>query len=269
MTETGRIEEVTQGLVRAVAAAIEDLHLTEEELHAGLAFLTRVGKADELELLSDVLHFSVLVDRITHGQAGDALPSNVQGPFYKAGAPLLDPPYMLAPADEPGDVLYVQGRVSAADGSPVPDAILDVWQANAEGVYDNQDPSLGEFNLRGRMRAGDDGTFEFRTIKPPSYEIPTGGPVGELMRALGRDATRPAHLHIKVDADGYRPFTSMIYFAGDESLADDPIDSVKPGSVVAVEWHEETAEIEAQGLDRPFATCRFDLVLDTDPALIP
>jgi protocatechuate 3,4-dioxygenase beta subunit len=259
MAEHTRIEKVTEGLVAALATAVEDLQITEDELRAGLDYLTRVGKADEFQLLSDVLHLSVLVERITHGEEGEGLPANVEGPFYKPRAPMLDPPYALCPPDEPGEPLFVEIHiVSAGDGRPLSGALLDVWQANDAGFYDNQDPTLGEFNLRGRMRTGEDGTLEFRTVKPPPYEIPKDGPVGELLRLLGRHAFRPAHLHMKASADGHVPMTSMMYFEGDPWLESDSIDSVKPASVVALHLHES---IDERNLGRPYATCRADIAL--------
>ncbi len=89
-------------------------------------------------------------------------------------------------------------------------------------------------NLRGRIRAAPDGAYEIRTILPVPYEIPTDGPVGRYLGWLGRHAWRPAHIHLRVEAPGYRPLTTMIYLADDPWLGDDTIGSVKESLVVSV-----------------------------------
>jgi protocatechuate 3,4-dioxygenase beta subunit len=258
-----RLREVVDGLMAAVHGAISDLGVTEEEWRAGLEYLTRVGTADEFVLLSDALHVSVLVDALAHeNTAGGGTASNVEGPFYKPGAPMLVRPYLIAGDEEPGEWLFVSGDVvDAATGDAIPGAVLDVWQANDAGRYDLQDPSLGDFHLRGRMAVDDDGGYEFRTVVPPPYEIPKDGPVGELLRALGRHAFRPAHLHIKVTADGYAPLTTMVFFEGGDYLDSDTIAGVKDSLVVPLHRSDHPDRQAGRGVDRPFATCRFDVLL--------
>jgi protocatechuate 3,4-dioxygenase beta subunit len=253
-----RLVEVTGRLVAALHGALEDLRVTEGELRRALAFLEEVGRAGEFTLLSDVLGVSVLVDRITHGDAGGT-ESNVEGPFYVPGAPVLDPPYRLAPEDEPGELLLVTGTVTdATTGAPVPGAVLDVWQANADGRYSNEEPGrLDPWHLRGKVPVSEDGSYEFQTVVPPPYEIPKDGPVGRLLRALGRHAFRPAHLHLKVTAPGYRPLTTMVFFAGDPWLGSDAIGAVKESLVVALERG-------GSGEEPSVARCRFDVRLVPD-----
>ena len=77
------------------------------------------------------------------------------------------------------------------------------------------------------MLTDTDGRYAFRTVVPPPYEIPKDGAVGALLRQLGRHAYRPAHLHLKVTADGYTPLTTMVYFADDPYLDSDTIGAVK------------------------------------------
>jgi protocatechuate 3,4-dioxygenase beta subunit len=250
-----RLNQVVDRLTRALHEAATELRITEDELRTGLRFLNEVGEKGEFPLLSDVLGMSVLVDAITHGDSENGgTATNVEGPFYKPGAPMLERPYSLASEEEPGEALLVSGRVTdSGTGAPVPGAVLDVWQANAAGIYDTQDPSLDEFHLRGRMAVDDKGEYEFRTVVPPPYEIPKDGPVGALLRTLGRHAFRPAHLHAKVTADGYAPLTTMVYFAGDPYLDSDTIGAVKGSLVVGLD--------RGPAADGPTTSCRFDLAL--------
>jgi len=257
-----RLDEVVGGLVKALHQAVLELGVTESELRAGLGFLSEVGAHDEFILLSDVLGVSVLVDRITHGEDASATASNVEGPFYVPDAPMLSPPFELASDDEPGEPLFVSGRVAdAATGDPIGGALLDVWQANADGQYDVQYARDGETRLRGRLTADANGRYEFRTVVPPPYEIPKDGPVGALLRALARHAFRPAHIHAKVSAPGHASLTTMAFIAGDAYLDSDTIDAVKESLVVGLERHESAQDLADRGLDEPFSTCVFDVAL--------
>jgi catechol 1,2-dioxygenase len=71
--------------------------------------------------------------------------------------------------------------VASPDGTPLAGAELDMWQADAEGLYSNIHPTIPEWNLRGRFRTGPDGTFEVRTVVPPPYQIPKSGPTGSCL----------------------------------------------------------------------------------------
>src|SRR5579859_4400064 len=85
--------------------------------------------------------------------------ADIEGPFYKAGAPLREG---IMDLDRPSDAnLCVQGKVLTTEGLPVVGAILDVWQADDKGVYDN-----GGFHLRGKFQADGKGHYRFETIRP-------------------------------------------------------------------------------------------------------
>jgi protocatechuate 3,4-dioxygenase beta subunit len=248
-----RLAKVVDGVAGALRRAVLDLRVTETELWQAIDFLTELGRRGEVALLSDVLEISVLVDQITYGGGDGSTASNVQGPYYLPGAPMLQPPYELAGPDEPGQPLAVTGRVTdSVTSAPLPGAVLDVWQTDAQGLYSNQVPGRSEFHLRGKVPVAEDGTYGFRTVTPPPYEIPKDGPVGRLLRALGRHAFRPAHLHLKVTAEGYRPLTTMVFFEGDEYLESDTIGAVKGPLVV---------KLEREGAEGSRAVCRFDIAL--------
>lgn len=258
-----RLHAVVERILGDLHAAVRDLEITEPELRVALGFLTEVGTAGEWQLFSDVLGISVAVDANTHQPGGQATASNVEGPFYRADAPLAVPPVTLCGDDEPGEVLFVSGQVrSAASGEPLPDALLDVWQTNERGLYEHEDPTQPDWNLRRRFRGGQDGRYEFRTVAPAAYQIPHSGPVGRFLAAVGRHPWRPAHLHVKVSAAGHRPLTTMLYLDGDPWLHDDTIFSVKPELVVALQRHDRPEELAARGLGRPFSTAGYDFILE-------
>jgi len=127
--------------------------------------------------------------------------SDVEGPFYLAGAPRRA---MLAGADEPGDRLTIGGRVLLSDcTSPIGGALVDVWQADAEGRYHGPDE---RFRLRGRIVADERGSYQFETIVPGRYRIEEAS------------SFRPAHIHFKVSGANAPTLTTQLYFKGDPYL---------------------------------------------------
>ena len=260
-----RLHAIVERVLGDLHAAVRDLAVTEPELRQALAFLTEVGTAGEWQLFSDVLGISVAVDANTH-RPGAGTASNVEGPFYRPGAPVATPPVALCADDEPGEVLFVSGQVrSAADGRPLEGALLDVWQTNQAGLYEHEDPNQPDWNLRRRLHTGAGGRYEFRTVTPAAYQIPHSGPVGRFLAAVGRHPWRPAHLHLKVSAPGHAPLTTMLYLDGDPWLHDDTIFSVKPELIVAPTRHDHPDDLAARGLDRPFSTAAYDFVLEAAP----
>ena len=120
---------------------------------------------------------------------------NIEGPFYKPGSPersnLIEP-------GMPGTRLSISGSVLGADCEPLAGAPLDVWQADDTGQYDNKG-----FLLRGRLHTDKSGRFRLDTVIPKRYRIG------------GSRIYRPAHIHVKVRAPGYRLLTTQLYFPND------------------------------------------------------
>jgi catechol 1,2-dioxygenase len=157
----------------------------------------------------------------------------------------------------------VTGRVVSVDGSPLPGATLDVWQANDQGFYDVQQPDgQPRANGRGLFTADGGGEFWFRTIVPSYYPIPTDGPVGELLIATGRHAFRPAHIHFIVTAPGHRDLTTHIFVAGSEYIESDTVFAVKKSLVVDFEEVTDADRAEKWNVAVvPFRHADFDIVM--------
>lgn len=159
--------------------------------------------------------------------------AEVMGPFYRFGAPFRA---KLAGDDEPGQRLIISGTVYGPDcSSPLPNALLDIWQADAAGVYDTQKPGNFteevEFHLRGMLYTDENGRYEIDTIMPGRYPVPPGLPGMEEYAGL----TRPSHIHVKAMHSLHVPVTTQLYFAGDPYLADDPWGSRKPSLAMELE----------------------------------
>jgi protocatechuate 3,4-dioxygenase beta subunit len=234
---SARKERLIKAMPRIVAAIHElatELDLQNDELVEALRFLGEVARADELILLSDVLGLSRLVDDTTHwGVEGTS--SNVLGPFYRPGAPLVPNPGSIVSPRSVGEPLVISGRITdALDGSPIPGATVDVWQADGDGRYSNDDDRFERWNLRGRQSATLDGRFEIATVRPRHYTIKHDGPVGRLLTELGRHPWRPAHIHLLISAAGRRSLITQVYVAGGPYLDDDAIEGVKEELVAEV-----------------------------------
>ncbi len=258
-TADTRLLEVMSSLVEHLHQFAKDVALTPREWEEAISFLTRSGQLcseerQEFILLSDVLGLSMLVDALNHRRPSGATESTVLGPFYVEGAPNREMAEDIC-LDGKGDSCLFRGRVLDLTGRPIEGACLDVWSDNAEGYYDVQQPHVQpKWNNRGRFSTGDDGTYAFRGIKPTSYPVPDDGPVGQLLRRLGRHPYRPAHMHFMLSAPGFQKLVTHTFVAGDPYLASDAVFGVKP-SLIA---HYEKAD-GGEGTHQWL--CEFDFVL--------
>jgi protocatechuate 3,4-dioxygenase beta subunit len=179
-------------------------------------------------LLSDLLGVTALVDEINTRRPKGATPNTVRGPFYRADAPRLVLGADIS-LDGFGEPLKVTGRVIDLDGRPIAGATVETWQANAQGIYENQQPDLQpEFNLRGVFTANADGAFSYKTVRPGGYAVPCDGPVGRMLQAIGYPLRRPAHLHFMIAAPDFEMISTHVYDSSDPHLAEDALFGVKP-----------------------------------------
>jgi protocatechuate 3,4-dioxygenase beta subunit len=98
---------------------------------------------------------------------------------------------------------------------------VDVWHSSPVGLYENQDPTQAEMNLRGKFTTLADGSFSFTTVKPAGYPVPIDGPTGALLGAQKRHNLRPAHLHFLIYKPGYKTIASQVYDPKDPHLETD------------------------------------------------
>jgi protocatechuate 3,4-dioxygenase, alpha subunit len=171
--------------------------------------------------------------------------SQTVGPFFGLG---LDWPggAALAGAQTPGERIAIEGRVLDGDGAPVPDAMIEIWQANHEGRYahpeDRQnkplDPAFTGFGRTGTDAAG---RFGFRTIRPGAVPAPAGG-------------LQAPHIVVGVFARGLlKRLVTRIYFADDPANLDDPVLALVPA--------ERRATLVAQPVPGTAGHYRWNIVL--------
>ena len=165
---------------------------------------------------------------------------NILGPYFREGAPYrakITPPLVK------GVTMLIRGRVWGFDTKkPLANAVLDIWQADADGRYDNDDPkrppATGVYVNRARVLTDETGYYEYETIHPGPYQI-------------GPDAWRPAHIHYLVRKAGYANLITQLYFKGDKFNAKDEF--IKASLIITL----EPAKVNGSAIE----TGVFDVVL--------
>lgn len=263
-----RVKEIVHRIVSDLYKAIEDLNITPTEFWAGIAYLNRLGTAQEAGLLSPGLGFDTYLDMRMDAE-DEALgikggtPRTIEGPLYVVGAPVEHGYARLDDGTDEGETLIVHGTVYGADGQPLPGAQVEVWHANTKGFYSHFDPT-GEqapFNMRRTIIADENGRYKYRTIVPLGYGCPPDGPTQELLNHLGRHGNRPAHIHYFVSADGHRKLTTQINIEDDPLVHDDFAFATREGLIPPMVKRTDEESIKAEGLEGPFSEIVFDIHL--------
>lgn len=233
-------------------------------------FLTLAGTGATAALAASVLPTPTTPDAhgyINYLQATgkDVLPEgkwkpthpDILGPFWAGGAPFRG---KVTPPMAPGKLLVVSGTVwSHTTKRPIPNAVLDVWQADHKGVYDFQtaktraqrpvipeargftgrtQPTPSEFANRIRLLTDENGRYEYETIKPAAYNVGT--------------EVRPSHIHYMAQARGHARLITQCYFKGDKHIATDPWASKSPLTIPLTNTKCQHGQ---------YLTGRFDLIL--------
>ncbi len=274
-TPDPRLRKIMLSLIGHLHAFVKEVNLTEAEWFQAIEILTKAGhmsddRRQEFILFSDTLGVSMVVDLLSHRKPDGATESTVFGPFHRLNAPEMPAGGNIAHLDEKGPPTLVAGRVLDLDGRPIAGALLDVWQAQTNGLYDSQDTHLHEMHMRGKFHSDAEGRYLVRTVRPVHYPIPSDGPVDAMLRATGGHPWRPAHIHFVVSAEGYEPVTTHIFDSADEYLASDAVFAVKDSLICDFARHD-TAEGEAKklGVKPPYYTTQFDFHLKPASAQSP
>ncbi len=264
--ENERVREILTVMIRRLHDFVREVKLTPEEWEAAMGVLARAAEVTDKErnefiLLSDLLGVSALVDLIDGHDDEGASVTTLMGPFYVPGTPELAAGADLT-GDNEGERILVHGQIRNVEGEPLSGARIEIWQNGPNGLYTVQDPNQPEHNLRGTLRADENGRYSFLTVKPISYEVPDDGAGGELVRAGGRHCWRPAHIHVMISADGYKRHISQIFDLNDPYIDQDAVFGVREGLAVPYDREPDDEERAAfSGYPGPFNTASVDFVL--------
>lgn len=161
---------------------------------------------------------------------------------------------VIPPPDEPGETMIISGTVYKKNSrTPAAGILIYAYHTNAAGIYPKRTPNDGRAQwrhgyLRGWMRTGRDGRYEFRTIKPAAYP--------------GR--TEPAHIHLTMSATNYPEYSGTLWFADDPLLT--PELRARNGAIVATRSMRPAAIIslrrDASGVLRGTHDIRLERVMN-------
>jgi catechol 1,2-dioxygenase len=246
-TPDARLREIMQSLVAHLHGFITDVGLTEEEFRQATAVVARLGQLthdthNEVVLMAGSLGVSSLVCLLNNGRADRTgvgagsspgqgaqavveTTQNLLGPFWRMHSPPTANGGSIVRSATPGPVMHVRAQILDMAGAPVAGALVDIWHCSHTGFYEHQPEGRAEgqadMNLRGQFTTDAQGRFDFWSVKPIGYSIPTDGVVGQLLQAQGRHSMRPAHVHALAVKPGFKTLISQVYADDDPHLATD------------------------------------------------
>jgi catechol 1,2-dioxygenase len=230
-TSDPRLREIMTSLVKHLHGFVTEARLTEAEFRQAAALINEIGQRsndshNEAVLMAGTLGVSQLVCLLNNGGVVDddgsiQTSQNLLGPFWRMHSPRTENGGSILRSSTPGEALRVEGLVVDSGGNPIANAEVDIWHASPVGLYEQQDDSQADMNLRGKFTTNAEGKFWFTSVKPTGYPIPIDGVVGRLLAAQNRHPYRPAHLHALIFKEGFKTLISQVYADDDEHLETD------------------------------------------------
>lgn len=244
-TTDPRLREIMTSLVTHLHAFVREVRLTEAEFQQATRILNTMGQQtndrhNEFVLMSGSLGVSTLVCLLNNGDHGATeTTQSLLGPFWRMNQPLTENGGSILRSPTPGPRLY--GCFTFVDqlGAPIEGLEVDIWHASPVGLYENQDESQADYNLRGKFLTGPDGVVRFTSVKPIGYPIPTDTTVGTLLKAQVRHPYRPAHVHVLAHKPGFKTLINQTYVDETEYLTSDVQFGVTKALIGTLEKHTE------------------------------
>ncbi|KZV96881.1 aromatic compound dioxygenase [Exidia glandulosa HHB12029] len=277
VSKNPRTTAIVNSLVKHAHAFLRETMPTEAEYGIGLDFLNRVLKAgamqgfEEFFNLTASLGVNTILDELWAPRPKGCTPSTLEGPYFvREKVPVLPSGSSICSPETKGEKVFFSGTIKDTQGNPVKGALVDVWQADGDGLYDVQYPNK-VVDDRARITAKDDGSFTFRGVMPIAYSLPGNGPTAELLTALGRRPYRATHIHFHIDAAGYESLTTQIYPSNSIYIGDDSVFATKRALICRIAEDTDVASWKKMGFEESEVTkCggrvwvwEFDFVLPT------
>ena len=272
-TTNPRAKQIMHALIRHAHAFAQEVQLTEEEFEYAIEFLNRIGQQtndvhNEAILFSDTIGFSTLVCLMNNGKNGSTeTAAALLGPFWRMRSPKTDNGGSIVRSDTPGPVLFADCLIKDQEGNPLAGVEVDVWQSSPIGLYENQDETQADMNLRGKFITDAQGRFAFRSVKPAGYPIPMDGPVGDMIRAQNRRHYRPAHIHFLCFKEGFKTLVTQVFVDDDRDLESDVVFGVTRALIGQFDHHTGPApEADVKG---DWYSLRYTFVMEKGLAKLP
>ena len=273
-TDNPRLREITAALVRHLHGFAREVKLTEEEFQQACAYVAALGQRttathNEVVLMSGSLGFSTLICLLNNGNNGQTETSaNLLGPFWRMNSPRTENGGSIVRSPTPGPVMFVKAWIQDQSGKPIEGAEVDIWHSAPDGLYEQQDPSQADMNLRGKFTSDTDGHIAFRSVKPAGYPIPVDGPVGDLIRAQGRHHYRPAHLHFLFYKPGFKTLISQVY-VNDDPVLDTDVQFGVTRALIGNYVRHENEPAPATDVDGPWYSLDYTFKMEPGVAKLP
>jgi protocatechuate 3,4-dioxygenase beta subunit len=222
-TKDPRLKHVMEVVIRHLHEIIREADIRPSELFAATQFLTQAGQIStpqrqEFLVLTAILGLESVVNILEDARGGErATPTSIFGPFYVADAPPMKLGESLSHGK--GTQIALYGTVRDSSGAPIPNASVEIWQTDEGGLYDVQRHE--DLDMRGCFRTDAKGRYYLKTVPPLGYSIPMDGPAGAITRAQHRHGMRPAHIHFRITAPGYRELITALYLRSDKYIESD------------------------------------------------
>ncbi|KAJ9616512.1 hypothetical protein H2200_000231 [Cladophialophora chaetospira] len=231
-----RFKYILERLVVHLHDFARETRLSTQEWMAGIQFLTKTGHIctdvrQEFILLSDILGLSLLVDSIDHPKPPNSTEGTVLGPFHTHEAEVMSHGSLMS-QDSNGKPCLVLCNVKDVQGKPIEGVKIDIWETDSSGKYDVQHADREGPDGRCIMESDKDGIFWFKAIVPVPYPIPHDGPVGQLLKKLGRHPMRPSHMHFMFEKEGFDHLITALYLKNDPYETSDAVFGVKNSLIV-------------------------------------
>jgi len=212
-------------------------------------------KSPTLESLCSLTISSLVTEIANYVQTDDPnyhpTSAAILGPFWSPNAPWRQLGDSIIQDDHEGQVTYMHGVIrDLVTHEPIPNVTFDMWQASSNGKYDFQDPAFSDNNLRGKFKTDDKGEYRLYCLRPTAYSLPKDGPSWQFLQAVDRHPMRPAHIHLMITHEDYKPVVTQIYPKDDPWLATDTVFAVKDDLVVdfdPIKNHPPTGEHKGPG----------------------
>ncbi|KAI1061326.1 hypothetical protein LB507_011323 [Fusarium sp. FIESC RH6] len=265
-----RLKYILERVVTHLHDLARETRLTTDEWMTAIQFLTQVGQISsdvrqEFILLSDILGLSLLVDSIDHPKPEGSTEGTVLGPFHTHEAEHVGEGSLIS-HDPDGEPLLVLCTLKDIDGKPIDGASIDVWETDSKGFYDVQHADRNGPDGRAVLKSDSEGNFWFKAIVPVPYPIPHDGPVGKLLKILGRHPYRPSHMHFMFKKDGYDPLITALYLKDDPYESTDAVFGVKDSLVVSIQKVTDEEMAKKYDVKVGSALMTYDFVLVSDTA---
>lgn len=229
-----RVEMVVSDIVHAVRGVLDKHNVTFEEYRAAVGFLASYNGAApyEIPLCLDLFFNAQIHDIEMKTRTGSV--TAVEGPYFREDGP--DVVDELKVLEGKGETMFIEGKVTDLDGTPLDNAEIWIWHSDPDGYYSGFAPHMPDPDFyRGHLRTGPDGAYRVKTSVPAPYTIPHDGPTGALLAAMGRHPWRPAHIHFKVKHPKVLDHITQSYFQGGEYVEDDCVEGVRPSLIHEME----------------------------------